>query len=140
MQSLKIVLYLYLYINICNTATHASHRNPVKCSKSRLVTTSAPKHFIPKVAYFYPKSGVVLGASIYVKPPPTAILRLAKRLRRLPEQARLPVPFLPDGSIVSSYGCKGRKLSGTGIHRHTRVPFRFVMRQVDNVVVVSHKS
>ena len=47
------------------------HRNPVKCDKSRLVTTSAIKHFIAKVAYFYPKSGVVLGASIYVKPPPT---------------------------------------------------------------------
>ena len=42
-----------------------------KCDKSRLVTTSAIKHFIAKVAYFYPKSGVVLGASIYMKPPPT---------------------------------------------------------------------
>ena len=37
----------------------------VKCDKSRLVTTSAIKHFIPKVAYFYPKSGVVLGARTY---------------------------------------------------------------------------
>ena len=36
-----------------------------KCSKSRLVTTSAIKHFTPKVAYFYPKSGVVLGARTY---------------------------------------------------------------------------
>ena len=44
----------------CHAVTHASHRNPVKCSKSRLVTTSAPKHFTPKVAYFYPKSGVLL--------------------------------------------------------------------------------
>ena len=42
--------------------------DPVKCSKSRLVTTSAIKHFIAKVAEFYPKSGVVLGASIYVLP------------------------------------------------------------------------
>ena len=41
------------------------HRNPVKCDKSRLVTTSAIKHFIAKVAYFYPKSGVVLGARTY---------------------------------------------------------------------------
>ena len=39
--------------------------NQEKCDKSRLVTTSAPKHFIPKVAYFYPKSGVVLGARTY---------------------------------------------------------------------------
>ena len=76
--------------------THFCQRNQKKCSKSRLVTTSAIKHFIPKVAYFYPKSGVVLGASIYVKPPPTAILRLAKRLRRLPEQARpFPLTRLP---------------------------------------------
>jgi len=51
--------------------THFCQRNQEKCSKSRLVTTSAIKHFTSKVAYFYPKSGVVLGASIYVKPPPT---------------------------------------------------------------------
>ena len=37
-----------------------------KCGKSRLVTTSATKHFIAKVGYFYPKSGVLLGASTYV--------------------------------------------------------------------------
>ena len=36
-----------------------------KCSKSRLVTTSAIKHFIAKVAYFYPKSGVVLPWTTY---------------------------------------------------------------------------
>ena len=83
--------------------------DPVKCSKSRLVTTSAIKHFIAKVAYFYPKSGVVLGASIYVKPPPTAILRLAKRLRRLPEQARpFPLTRLPVAFPVAFQ--KGSKL------------------------------
>ena len=47
------------------------HRNPVKCDKSRLVTTSAIKHFIAKVAYFYPKSGVVLPWMTYVKPLPS---------------------------------------------------------------------
>ena len=40
--------------------------NSEKCSKSRLVTTSAPKHFIPKVAEFYPKSGVLLPSSTYM--------------------------------------------------------------------------
>ena len=49
----------------CHTVTHASQRNQEKCSKSRLVTTSAIKHFIPKVAYFYPKSGVVLPWTTY---------------------------------------------------------------------------
>ena len=39
--------------------------NSVKCDKSRLVTTSAIKYFIAKVAYFYPKSGVVLEARTY---------------------------------------------------------------------------
>jgi len=51
--------------------THFCQRNQEKCSKSRLVTTSAIKHFTPKVAYFYPKSGVVLPWRTYVKPPPT---------------------------------------------------------------------
>ncbi len=64
--------------------THFCQRNQEKCDKSRLITTSAPKHFIPKVAYFYPKSGVVLGASIYVKPPPAppkgGEFRVQKRL------------------------------------------------------------
>ena len=40
--------------------THFCQRNQEKCSKSRLVTTSAIKHFIAKVDEFYPKSGVVL--------------------------------------------------------------------------------
>ena len=102
MQTPKIVLYLYLYIykykyrgwngifvqrenqlSHCHTVTHASHRNPVKCSKSRLVTTSAIKHFTPKVAYFYPKSGVVLGASIYVKPLPNRHSRASSPTRSL---------------------------------------------------------
>jgi len=72
--------------------THFCQRNQEKCDKSRLVTTSAIKHFIAKVAYFYLKSGVVLGASIYVKPPPTAI----------PEQARLPVAFPKGGEFRSA--------------------------------------
>ena len=41
-------------------------KNQEKWCKSRLVTTSASKKFIPKVGYFYPKSGVLLGASTYV--------------------------------------------------------------------------
>ena len=61
--------------------THFCQRNQEKCDKSRLVTTSVPKHFIAKVAYFYPKSGVVLGASIYVidspQPPLKKILEIA---------------------------------------------------------------
>ena len=72
----------------CHTVTHASHRNPVKCSKSRLVTTSAPKHFIPKVAYFYPKSGVLLGASIYVKPLPSPIPEQGSPTRSLSQKGR----------------------------------------------------
>ena len=36
-----------------------------KCSKSRLVTTSAIKHFIAKVAEFYLKSGLVLPSRTY---------------------------------------------------------------------------
>ena len=51
--------------------THFVNENQEKCGKSRLVTTSAPKHFTPKVAYFYPKSGVVLGARTYMKPLPS---------------------------------------------------------------------
>ena len=58
-------------------------RNQEKCSKSRLVTTSAIKHFIAKVAYFYPKSGVVLGASIYVKPLPNRHSRASSPTRSL---------------------------------------------------------
>ena len=49
----------------CHTVTHASLQISEKCDKSRLVTTSAIKHFIAKVAYFYLKSGVLLGARTY---------------------------------------------------------------------------
>ena len=67
----------------------AAITNQGKCSKSRLVTTSAIKHFTPKVAEFYPKSGVVLGASIYVKRP-----------RRM---AFFPKRCLMDGTISLKY-------------------------------------
>ncbi len=48
--------------------------------------------------------------------------------------------FFPDSGIVASNSGEGRKLSGTGCHRHPWMVLRLVMRQVDNIVVVSHKS
>ena len=50
----------------CNAVTHASLQISKKCGKSRLVTTSAPKHFIPKVGYFWGKSSLLLGAITYM--------------------------------------------------------------------------
>ena len=41
---------------------------------------------------------------------------------------------------MASHGCEGCKLSGTGCHRHPRMALRLVMRQVDDIVVISHNS
>ena len=38
-------------------------KNQEKWCKSRLVTTSATKQFIPKVGYFWGKSSLLIGAS-----------------------------------------------------------------------------
>ena len=58
----NIFVNLYQY----KTDTHFCQRNQEKCGKSRLVTTSAIKHFTPKVAEFYLKSGVLLPSSTYM--------------------------------------------------------------------------
>ena len=42
--------------------------------------------------------------------------------------------LLPDSGIVACNSCKGRKLSGTGCHRHPWMSLRLVMRQVDKIV------